>query len=195
MSAPDMLEVINGPEDGTEFPIARAPVIVGMDMACEVNVRLDETIDPFHARLTVVSDGYRVRKIRGGRLAVNGKRTGVFRSRILRAGDILEVGNTELYLRCSPEGLAKRSRGLPTESDFFWTLKTVGKRAIRLVSVRLLFPQHAVGRLIRLLVILFVGATIVGYFWPDAVSYARYYVTHYVGQLVQLIGQLSSGPA
>lgn len=194
MSAPDMLEVINGPEDGTEYPIARAPVIVGMDIGCEVNVRLDESIDAFHARLTVVSDGYRVRKIRGGKLAVNGKRTGVFRSRILREGDILEVGNTELYLRCSPEGLAKRSRGLPTESDLFWTLKTVGKRAFRLVSLRLLFPRHALGRLIRLLVILFVGAMVVGYFWPNAVSQARYYSSYYIGQLLQLIGQLTSGP-
>ena len=194
MNAPDMLEVINGPEDGTEFPIARAPVIVGMDIGCEVNVRLDETIDPFHARLTVVSDGYRVRKIRGGKLAVNGKRTGVFRSRILREGDILEVGNTEFYLRCSPEGLAKRSRGLPTESDFFWTLKTIGKGGFRMLGPSLLRPRSSFGRLLRFLVILFVGATVIGYFWPDAVGQARYYATYYVGQLLQLIGQLSSGP-
>lgn len=194
MSAPDMLEVINGPEDGTEFPIARAPVIVGMDLGCEVNVRLDESIDAFHARLTVVSDGYRVRKIRGGKLAVNGKRTGVFRSRILREGDILEVGNTELYLRCAPEGLAKRSRGLPSESDLFWTLKTMGKRGIRMLGPSLLWPRSSFGRLLRFLVILFVGAAVVGYFWPDAVGQARYYSSYYIGQAMHLIGQLTSGP-
>lgn len=197
MSAPDMLEIVNGPEDGTEFPISRAPVIVGMDLDCEVNVRLDETIERYHARLTVVPDGYRVRKIRGGRLAVGGKRAGVFRSRILREGAILEVGNTEFRLKCAPEGLAKRSRGLPTESDFFWTLRTFGARLFGLLQSGGLRPRTSFGRLVRLLVILFIGAMVLGYFWPGATvqiqRYAIYYVRMFVEQLGTLIGDLISG--
>tara|TARA_R110001592_G_scaffold138144_2_gene356734 strand:- start:615 stop:1202 length:588 start_codon:yes stop_codon:yes gene_type:complete len=194
MSAPDMLEVINGPEDGTEFPISRAPVIVGMDLGCDVNIRLDEAIELFHARLTVVSDGYRVRKIRGGRLSVNGKRAGVLRSRILREGEILEVGNTEFYLRCAPDGLARRSRGIPSESDAFWMLQTGIKRGLGLLRTATSRPHTAFGRLARFLGILFVGSMVVGFFWPNAFYWTRYFMSYWSRFIMEQIGIMTGGP-
>ena len=194
MSAPDMLEVINGPEDGTEFPISRAPVIVGLDLACDVHVRLDETIEEQHARLTAVSDGYRVRKIQGGRLAVDGKRTGVFRSRILRDGGILVVGNTEFCLRCGPNGLAKRSRGLPKESDFFWALRTMGARMLGLgKSGEARRPQSGFKRLTRTILIVFIAAAIAGFIWPDTLYQVRAHINAYVGLVGDRLADLISG--
>lgn len=189
MSAPDMLEVINGPEDGTEFPISRAPVIVGLDLACDVHVRLDESIEKQHARLTAVSDGYRVRKIEGGKLLVNGKRAGMLRSRILRDGGILEVGNTEFCLRCGTEGLARRSRGLPVESDVFWALRTLGSRLLQRPRRR----RSAASRWTRNLLILFVAAAVLGYVWPDTVYQIRYWATYYAGWLGDRLADLISG--
>jgi hypothetical protein len=194
MSAPDMLEVINGPEDGTEFPISRAPVIVGMDTGCDVNVRLDETIEDAHARLTAVSDGYRVRKINGGRLGVNGKRVGVFRSRILREGGILEVGNTEFYLRCAPDGLAKRSRGLPAESDVVWMAQALAKRTFSFLRPGGYRRRSGTARLVRRLVILFGGAMLIGYFWPNAMWQVRWYASRLIQFVMDQVGALTGGP-
>jgi hypothetical protein len=195
MSAPDMLEVINGPEDGTEFPISRAPVIVGMDLACEVNVRLDEDIEQYHARLTAVSDGYRVRKIRGGRLCVDGKRAGVLRSRILREGGILEVGNTEFCLKCAPDGLAKRSRGLPAESDLVWTTQTFAKRLFGMLRPGAGRRRSTFGRLLRMVVIMFIVAAAVGYFWPNASAYIQWYIRHYADMIMTQVRAMTGGPA
>jgi len=194
MSPPDMLEVLNGPEDGTEFPISRAPVIVGMDLDCDVNVRLDESIEPLHARLTAVPDGYRVRKIRGGRLLVGGKRAGVFRSRVLRDGGILQVGNTEFCLKCAPDGLAKRSRGLPAESDLFWTLRTGGTRLFGVLRRAFQRPRGGLGRLVRFLFVLFVGAMAFGYFWPGTARQVRGYAIYYGEFILAQIRAMTGGP-
>ncbi|MCF6286691.1 MAG: FHA domain-containing protein [Candidatus Hydrogenedentes bacterium] len=194
MSAPDMLEVINGPEDGTEFPISRAPVIIGMDLGCEVNVRLDEGIERFHARLTAVSDGYRVRKIRGGRLCVNGKRAGVLRSRILREGGILEVGNTEFCLKCASDGLAKRSRGLPAESDLVWTIQTFAKRLFGMLRPDARRRRSTFARLLRFVIFLFVAAMVVGYFWPDASAWVQWYIRHYANIIMTQVRAMTGGP-
>ena len=186
MSQPDMLEIINGPEDGTEFPINRAPLIVGSDFSCEINVRLDEAVQRYHARLTAVGDGYRVRKIHGGNLAVNGKSAGVIRSRVLREGNILTVGNTEFYLRCAPDGLARRSRGLPVENDVVWSLR---------VLVRMLWDgawwigtlSGGTSRFVRGLVVLFVVAVVAGYFRPGIISEIQYFVSHGWESILQLL--------
>ena len=195
MSAPDILEVVNGPEDGTEFPISRAPVIVGMDLGCEVNIRLDEDIERFHARLTAVSDGYRVRKIRGGRLCVNGKRVGVLRSRILREGDILEVGNTEFCLKCAPEGLAKRSRGLPAESDLVWVIQAFLKRLFGMLRPGRRQRRGTLARLIRMVVIMFLAAAAAGYFWPNASGWIQWYLQHYADVIMTQVRAMTGGPA
>lgn len=186
MSQPDMLEIINGPEDGTEFPINRAPLIVGSDFSCEINVRLDESVQRYHARLTAVGDGYRVRKIHGGNLAVNGKSAGVIRSRVLREGNILTVGKTEFYLRCAPDGLARRSRGLPVENDVVWTLRVLARKLwdgawwIGTLS-------GGTSRFVRGLAILFVVAIVAGYFRPGIISEIQYFVSQGWDSIRQLL--------
>lgn len=195
MNAPDMLEIINGPEDGTEFPISRAPIIVGMDNTCDVSVHLDEDIESFHARLSAVSDGYRVRKIRGGRLTINGKRAGLFRSRILREGDVLEVGNTEFSLQCAPDGLAKRSRGLTGENDFVWFLRSMGMRFLGLFIPRRSRDRRRSGGLFRWMVILFIIAVVAGYFWPNLARYLQYYAVYYGRMAIDQVMELTKGPA
>lgn len=194
MSAPDLLEIVNGPEDGTEFPISRAPVIVGMDIGCDVNVRLDAQVERFHARLTTVPDGYRVRKIGGGKLLVGGKRVGVFRSRVLRNGTILAVGNTEFCLRCTPEGLAKRSRGVPTESDLFWAVQTFAKRAFDLLRVLVQRPESALVRFLRTLAMLYIGAAVAGYFWPGATAQIRREANRIFGWIMNQVSSMTGGP-
>ena len=128
---PDYLVVVNGPEDGAEFPIARSPVYIGRDPQCAINLRLDNAIEPYHARITVVSDGYRVRSIGSAPVFVGKARVGILYSRILRDGELLQVGNTLLALECSPDCLANRSHGLPSESDAAWLLRQTGEVAVR----------------------------------------------------------------
>lgn len=193
MSQPDMLEIINGPEDGTEFPISRAPLIIGSDRSCEVNVRLDEAVQRYHARLTAVGDGYRVRKIHGGNLAVNGKTAGVIRSRVLREGNVLTVGNTELYLRCAPDGLARRSRGLPVENDIVWTVRVLVRKlwsAIWWVGTL----SGGLSRFVRGLAILFVVASIAGYFRPGLPREIQYFVYQGWTSILHLLEPFLRGP-
>ena len=132
----DTLVVLNGPEDGAEFPIARTPVHLGSDPSCHVYLRLDTSIQPRHVLITVVSEGYRVRSLDMPTATVNGKPAGPIRSRILRPGGPRQVGRTVLTVRGAPDGLAKRSRGLPHESDLGWAVRRafvgLGQRAVRL---------------------------------------------------------------
>lgn len=135
----DTLTVVNGPEDGTEFPLSRAPFMIGRGAACAVNLRLDGSVEQVHARATSASDGYRVRGTTSAPVFVDGKRAGIVRSRILREGGYLKVGHTELVLECSGDGLASRSGGLVSESDVAWALrKGIGglARLLAKVSVR-----------------------------------------------------------
>src|SRR5690606_5710267 len=92
--AGDSFEIINGPEDGTEFPIARAPFDLGSDPGCGVAIRLDDAVVRFHARVTAVAGGYRIRRITDTPVYVNGLRVGRIRSRIVRAKDVVKVGRT-----------------------------------------------------------------------------------------------------
>lgn len=194
MSQPDMLEIINGPEDGTEFPINRAPLIIGSDRSCEINVRLDEAVQRYHVRLTAVGDGYRVRKIHGGNLAVNGKAAGVIRSRVLREGSVLTVGNTEFFLRCAPDGLARRSRGLPVENDIVWTIRVMARKlwgAAWWVGTL----SGGTSRFVRGLVILFVLASVAGYFRPSLSGEVRYFLYQGWGSILKLAEPLLNGPS
>ena len=184
-----MLEIINGPEDGTEFPINRAPVIAGSDQSCGVNVRLDETVQRVHARLTAVGDGYRVRKIRAGHLSVDGKAAGMIRSRVLREGGVLRIGNTELYLRCAPDGLAKRSRGLPTENDLVWCLRLLAGKTWRALRWLGSFSRGR-SRFWRFLLIAFVVAMVAGYLRPGLFALLRYHLFQAGVQLQEQIMRL-----
>ena len=145
---PDCFVIINGPEDGTEFPITRAPFFVGQDPSCAVNIRLDTGVRPHHARVTVVSDGYRVRSAEGAPVFVDGKRAGTIRSRIARSGGNIQVGHTLLALECAPDGLAGRSQGIVTESDFAWALHQGTRRLFDFASRLFGFVFRLLGHLL-----------------------------------------------
>ena len=125
---PDSLSIVNGPEDGSTFAILRSPFTIGRDSTCAVHVLLDTAVQLEHARLAVVSDGYRVRSVAGAPVFVGGKRAGVVRSRILTSGKILRIGNTELVLQCASGGLASRSRGIAAENDIVWLFRRSAAR-------------------------------------------------------------------
>jgi hypothetical protein len=61
VAAHDTLTVINGPEDGTEFPLTQRSFMAGSNPACAVNVRFDDRVQEIHGRIVAVGDGYRVR--------------------------------------------------------------------------------------------------------------------------------------
>ena len=132
LSAQDRLEIINGPEDGIDFPLSRSPLDLGSASACAVQLRLDNRVRQRQVRITVVADGYRVRRMEPGTVRAAGRRVGFIRSRILRPGEILQVGNTQLSLHCEPEGLASRSIGLPFESDITWLCRYAAGRIYRI---------------------------------------------------------------
>ena len=127
----DCFVVVNGPEDGTEFPVVRAPFHLGHDSGCTVTLRLDKGIEDFHALVSVVSDGYRIRKVRDRAIFVDGRPAGALRSRIVRDGGMVQVGQTLLILDCSPDGLARRTRGIASDSDLVWAIR---EGVARLVS-------------------------------------------------------------
>ncbi|MCC6144186.1 MAG: hypothetical protein IT368_10315 [Candidatus Hydrogenedentes bacterium] len=132
---PDRLEIINGPEDGSSFPLTRTPADVGSDFACAVAPRMDGSIARFQARLTSVSDGYRVRRRGEGKVFVNGRRAGLVRSRLLRHGGVLQVGETFLCLQCGPNGLASRGHGLVADSDLIFVLRQAWRKGGLLVRL------------------------------------------------------------
>ncbi|MBI5091666.1 MAG: hypothetical protein HZB26_04385 [Candidatus Hydrogenedentes bacterium] len=163
---PDTLFVVNGPEDGAEFPIVRAPFYVGQDPSCAVNLRLDTAIRECNALLTIVSEGYRVRRMDRSPVYVDGKRAGMFRSRIVRSGGSVQVGHTLLLLECSPDGLASRSHGIVSEGDFGWAVQ---KGLVGVVSGtgRLINSVLRVfGRLLTSWMALFSMAILLYVFWP-----------------------------
>ena len=131
----DRFEIINGPEDGTECPIGRSPFDIGSDPGCAVAVRLDDGVKRFHARATTVAGGYRIRRVADAPVWVNGKKVGRVQSRIAREKDIVKVGRTEIMIRTSEGGLASRSRGMPTESDFAWTFREASKFVTRFAKL------------------------------------------------------------
>ncbi len=130
----DRLAVVNGPEDGSEFALMRLPFTVGTDPNCTAHLRLDNTVQAVHAQGTAAPDGFRIRSSVGAPVFVDGKRVGMVKSRVLRPGGVLKVGHTELMLHCSSGGLANRSRGIVTESDFAWALRAAGRGLVAVVS-------------------------------------------------------------
>ena len=133
----DQFEVINGPEDGSIFHLIRSPVDIGRDgQYCGITLQMDQRVSALHARVTVVSNGYRIRSFGGNSVMVNGKRAGTIRSCFVRSGDIVRIGQTELALYCAEEGLARRSQGIASESDFAWALHLFRRRVVRLLTGR-----------------------------------------------------------
>ncbi|MFP6581760.1 MAG: FHA domain-containing protein [Candidatus Hydrogenedentota bacterium] len=124
---PDVFIVINGPQDGTEFPIMENTVKIGQGNSCAINIALDRNVLPFHGIATAVGNGYRIRSTSGGTFLVDGKRAGRLKSRVLQSGGIMRVGYTELQLDCSLDGISRRSKGIKIPSDFVWAVKEIGK--------------------------------------------------------------------
>jgi hypothetical protein len=169
---PDCFVVVNGPEDGTEFPIVRAPFHIGRDVSCAVNLRLDDSVRDFHVSVSAVSDGYRVRRNDDGPVFVDGKRAGMFRSKIIRSAGQLKVGETLLCLECAPEGLASRSHGLVTQSDLGWAVTQTVRGAFHLARNFLRFAIRIFGRLLSSWLALAAMVFLVYLAWPAF----RYYV-------------------
>ncbi|HIJ64972.1 MAG TPA: hypothetical protein HPP77_03395 [Candidatus Hydrogenedentes bacterium] len=163
---PDCFVVVNGPEDGTEFPIARAPFFIGKDPACAVNVRLDTAVQPIHARCTVVSDGYRIRSKDGSTVLANGKPAGAVRSRIVRSGGWVQVGHTLLVLECSPDGLASRSRGIDTQNDFAWAAREAARKLASVGRGLFRIVVRAAGRLLGSWLGILAVLILLYMFWP-----------------------------
>jgi hypothetical protein len=161
----DSLVVVNGPEDGAEFPIVRAPFDVGRDPCCTACITLDIAVQSRHARVWAVSEGYRVRRVTGSAVLVDGRRVGRFRSRILRPGGTVKVGHTLLALQCAQDGLASRSRGLVTQSDLVCFLRWALRRGFgslhRLPGVAMRLLRWAAGH--KILVVLALVALYVLY--------------------------------
>ncbi len=179
----DHFQVLNGPEDGAEYAITRPTFHVGTDASCVVAIRLDGSIHRFSALLTAVPDGYRVRRIGSAAVAVNGKRVGKILSRVLKHGDILRVGDTELILRCSAGGLASRSRGLPMQSDAVWAFRLV----LENLGATLSWLFHAVfqmrGRMRWFISGLIFGGLTLWYFkpaWATPIIGLGYYVVAWI---------------
>ena len=178
---PDCFVVVNGPEDGTEFPIVRGPFYIGHDPSCMVNIRLDPAVRSFHALVSVVSDGYRVRRSDETPVYVNGRRAGMFRSRFVRSGGCIQVGQTTLCLECAPDGLASRSFGMVTESDFAWAVRSGARSLFRLGRGLLRFLSTVFGRLLGSWVAIGAIMALLYLTWPQfrytvqRVAYYLYY--------------------
>jgi len=125
---PDTLTVINGPQDGIDYPLTERIIAIGSEAGTGIQVSLDSLIQPRHAAVTPVGNGYRVRGLCNRIVTVGGKKAGRLKSRILRHGDILKIGHTELVLECSVDGLASRSEGISFENDVVWAIRHFGKR-------------------------------------------------------------------
>ena len=145
---PDCFQVVNGPEDGAEFPMVRSPIHMGHDPRCAICISLDASVVEDHALVSAVSDGYRIRRLSRAPVFVNGKRAGMIRSRVVCDGGTVQVGRTLLALECAPDGLACRSRGIVTESDSYWAARHVGGHLVRMGRSLLSTAAYFAGRIL-----------------------------------------------
>ena len=183
----DTFEVVNGPEDGSVFAITRSPCDMGADPGCAVNITMDPHVRAMHARMTVVADGYRIRRVQGDAIRVNGRRTGRLFSRIVRHGGTVQVGGTLLCLQCVPDGLAGRSHGLPTDSDAAWLMRSLFRKLFLVVrvlwrSVRALL-NNALGWIVSLLVLL----ALLSFFIPGLRLWLSQWLQYYWARLLYMI--------
>lgn len=162
----DCFVIVNGPEDGTEFPIVRTPFLIGNDSGCTVNIRLDTGVKPFHAHVSVVSDGYRVRRADYRAVLVNGRAVGTLRSRIVRNGGVIQVGQTLIVVDCSPDGLARRSRGIVSESDFGWALRSAARKVSAIARSAGTFFYRAASRVLTSWLAMASILALCYLFWP-----------------------------
>jgi len=189
----DCFVIVNGPEDGTGFPVVRAPFHIGGDSSCAVNVRLDPAVKAIHALVTVVPEGYRIRRVDTAPILVDGRKAGMMISRVVRAGGIVQVGQTQLCLQCAPDGLASRSHGIVTENDFTWAVRKIGERLLALGADFLGFAQRIFGRLLGNWVAMAAVLGAIYVLWPwfrGWVNYFAVYAYYYVlNNVLQSVGK------
>ena len=104
---PDCFEVINGPEDGSRFPVFRVPFYIGSAQRCDIILRLDDDIKATHVKLSKAFGGYCVRCCGRASVYVDGRRSGWLRTRVVRPGGVIQVGNTLLRLASAQEEMAR----------------------------------------------------------------------------------------
>jgi pSer/pThr/pTyr-binding forkhead associated (FHA) protein len=94
----DVLEVMNGPEDGRAFALRSGPMTIGRLEQSDIVLRLDQTISRSHARITKDGNRYFIEDMGSTHgVYVNGQRaTG--RTEIVDGAEI-QLGATLLCLR------------------------------------------------------------------------------------------------
>lgn len=187
----DCFIAVNGPEDGTEFPVIRSPFMIGTDNACAVNPRLDSTVAEMHAMVSVVSEGYVVRSIKNARVYVDGKRVGTLLSRVIRQGGYIQVGNTLFCLECADDGLSRRSKGVGSISDMRYAaglvVETLGSIALSLWNLFVAI----VNRSFSLTGIVIVGAIVVYIFWDNITGQAGGFVQGIIRDILTTINNIA----
>ncbi len=189
---PDLFEVLNGPEDGATFPLINARADMGSDPECCVLLRMDPGVMPRHARITVVSDGYRVRSLERPCVVVDGKPAGLIRSRIVRHGGVVRIGKTELALLCAPDGLASRSRGLPQESDLSWAIRVSAQHGASFFMAFWRGVRRLLGRLLVPVMLLVAVLVLIAIFLPGLFVYIRVYTAWAFGWITYYFGRMFS---
>ena len=165
----DALEVITGPEDGAVMTLLGGATDLGSGMDCGVRLQMDPHINYTHARLLGLQDGYKVRAMNRGLVQVNGARAGRVRGQILRAGDLLKVGETELYLHLSPQCDAERNQGASFEhsdAGYFLVLAATqvrnfagqGVRVAVAIGRRVLRPRYLIPAAMIIVIYLLLNA-------------------------------------
>jgi len=172
----DAFEIVNGPEDGVAFPIIRSPFNIGASADCAVYLNFDKKIFPEHARVNVVSNGYRVRSISGNPLYINEKRSGLVWARIARSGDIVRIGETSLCVVCAPDGLAKRSIGMPTESNLVWLVRSLIGKLIKAGGLLYRMFFRMLSRFNRAALVVVVAVVMLAWLQPQLLRYVIYFV-------------------
>lgn len=195
---PDVFVIVNGPEDGSAFPITQKRFHVGQEPGSHVTIRLDQAVSPFHAEVSVVSEGYRFRAVGSAPVFVRNKKAGLLRSRIARHGDTVRVGHTLLFVECSPDGLASRSRGLRLENDAAYLAKAFGWELSRGALSFLQFFFGSVRRLLGSWLGISMVLVVLYFLWPAfhwRVNYAAWYVSQWTAHIVRdiVMPRLSGG--
>jgi len=186
----DSFEIVNGPEDGVAFPIIRSPFNIGTSADCAVYLTFDKKVFPVHCRVTVVSGGYRVRSTAGTPVYINRKRSGMVWARIARSGDTIQIGETSLCVVCAPDGLAKRSIGMPTESNLVWLVRSIFDNLFK--AGRLLYRLffRMLSRFNRVALAVVIAVLILAWFQPNLLRFIIYFVRNFA---FTLWGRITGG--
>mgnify|MGYP006293233339 CR=1 FL=1 len=172
----DAFEIVNGPEDGVAFPIIRSPFTIGASADCAVYLNFDKKVFPEHARVNVVSNGYRVRSISGNPIYINEKRSGLVWARIARSGDLIRIGETSLCVVCAPDGLAKRSLGMPTESNLVWLVRSLFGKIIKVSGLLYRMFFRMLSRFNRVAFVVVVAVLLLAWLQPQLLRYVIHFL-------------------